>query len=749
MDQSDAMHWSGDKTVWDRKRNRVELEGNAFVNQPGESLSADFIVLDLNNRMIDAKGNCVYTALDTIIYSDEMHFSLDTGVGTIIGGRVTNGRFMLVGERINKLGGGRFQTHRAEYTTCHDCSASWSLLGEDVEFEIEGYAYLTNVTGKIKDTPFMWLPYMVVPIKTRRQTGLLFPRFGTSTLHGFMFVQPFFWAINRSADMTLGAGTYTARGKRFEWEGRYALGERSGGTANFYYLSDKNPDAPTYNRWGLQLAQTQELFWGIDQKLRIYEVSDSLYPVLFDDIPGRYEPVLASELSFSRSGPEVSGYLAARRYRNLLDFGNPTGFDERTVQLYPRFEISSNDRFLWGSPIATGLTLGVSNFWREGDAFDRDCEISGTCPQPSLGYQPGIDPIRRGSRYSITPSLYTTLRPFDLFSVVPSVEYRGYFYDFYNELEDLSRGYLLFQTELSMQLERIFDQDDVSIPRVKHLIRPTLLYSRIPYRYEPDHPFIDQVRYRSGYNFDNYDIVPFSTSPSLENYTIPLGHSLSYGLKTQVIRRRGELKSLNPTYQTVAEFTAGQTFNILELERTEDERIPLSRFFSTLNLNFDRTMLGVQYYFYPYLERLLPNADPSQISPHEVSVSGRWIFESTTTHEILPFERSIGLSYYWRALESSKTSSMTGDLVYSINDFILPRVSANYNFLEPDPSRRITSLNAALTFQGPSRCWKFTVNLSDSVDRGTAVSFDLSLNLTGDGFGGVTALAEKTMSSSQ
>ena len=263
LGEGQPIHFSGDKQVWDRKSNKVELFGHAAVNQLGETLTADYVLLDLNTRLLDAKGNCIYLASDSVIYAEEMHFNLLTHTGTVIKGRVSNDSFTLRGEKISKLGPGHFITHWGSYTTCHDCGPSWSFEAEDVDMEFGGYGYLSNVTTRIKEVPAFWLPYLIVPMKTRRQTGFLFPIIRTSGSDGATFVFPFFWAINRGLDMTIGLGDYAQRGVRVETETRYALSPKNTGTIRAFYMSDRSFLEQT-NRWALDITQSHELPWGID-----------------------------------------------------------------------------------------------------------------------------------------------------------------------------------------------------------------------------------------------------------------------------------------------------------------------------------------------------------------------------------------------------------------------------------------------------------------------------------------------------
>ncbi|MEK7691041.1 MAG: hypothetical protein AAB425_08480, partial [Bdellovibrionota bacterium] len=82
------MHSTGNRTVWDREHRRVEHYGNAILIQPSETLTADYILLDLDKRTLDARGNCIYVMKDVIIYGDTLHFNLDSKTGTITKGRV-------------------------------------------------------------------------------------------------------------------------------------------------------------------------------------------------------------------------------------------------------------------------------------------------------------------------------------------------------------------------------------------------------------------------------------------------------------------------------------------------------------------------------------------------------------------------------------------------------------------------------------------------------------------------------------
>lgn len=747
--EKDPIHFSADKEIWDKKNNKHELFGHAMVRQPGETLMADSIVFDQHSRTLDAHGNCLYVTSEVVIHGEEMHFNLDTRTGTIVSGWVSNDRFTLGGERLNKLGDGRFQTHLGQYSTCKDCAKSWTLQAEDVDMQFEGYAYLSNVTVKVKDAPGLWLPYLILPMKSHRQSGFLFPIFSVSQQNGFAFVQPFFWAINRSADMTLGLGEYTARGTRATWEARYALSPRSGGKFNYYFLRDKTFIDPILNpkgntiRWAFEANQTQELPFGIEAKLHWVDFSDHYYPIFIGDVPSNGERDMLSTASLSYSSSDLSAYVVGKHIRNLLDTHPDPDlgvrrFDPTTVQLLPGAEVTTNDQLLWEGAFTTGLTLGISNFTRKAGSFDPDTlTLSGT----STVFRPDVDVLREATRVSVTPTIYTALRPWGLASLTPSMKYFGTYYSFHSITQNFYQSYVLFQTDLSTHLERIYETSDPDRPLVKHLIRPFLTYSLIPeswVRQDKEHPFYRQIHRGMngsvvvGNYFDNTDIVPIDVTQSTVNYYLPLGNTLSYGVTTQLIERKGALDKEGATYSTPLEWTVGSALNMQEYTRPSSSfgPRPLTRIYSNLHGKWrDQVESTTSYFYYPYAEGIR----------HQLTTSVSYILERSLHQRILSFDRSFNLTYNY----GNTVSSLTGGANFSLSDYILPSVNFTYDLIKFEWINTFLGVQ----FQSPSQCWKFNIGTNYSLQTGSSLQVDASINLTGSGFGGATEIVSQATDS--
>ena len=747
--ESGVMQWGADESSLDRKTHVVKLTGNAYLFRDQEVLKADSIRFNSETELVHAEGRIQYQYGEYYVRADALDLDLKKKTGTIINGNISNGRFALRGSTIDQVEPNHFKVKDFDYSTCYDCPNAWALTGTDVDMTIEGYAYLQNFSFKIKDTPLIWFPYMVVPIKTKRQSGLLFPRFGRSEDFGYYFVEPYYWAINHNADMTIGVGDYTkdGRGFRFELEGRYALSPRSQGSFNYYWTKDAEV-GPLYYRWAARSALTQELPFGFEGKLRLNEVSDSGYPIRYgDDITGRQQSVLTSDLFFSRNDPDFSTTISFRRIRNLLKYdglGNPdSGFDPLTVQEFPRVVLSANDKLILDQKVGVGIETRFNRFTRTAGPFDNFI----------IG-KDRTDIIREANRLTVIPNVYTTVKPFPWLSIVPSMQYRSFFYNFSGVYSNLARGYLLAQADASIQLEKQFQTSDPGIS-FRSTIRPFLTYSNIPdwgIIQSSDHPFVQQVQNvgGAGLYFDDSDIVPQKTIQNLDNYFLPLGNSLTYGLTTQLFRRE---KQADGSVRVSRRFEAGfnQTLDIYEATRAlnnidVNNRVILSPLVSHFIYETAEFSAGLEYTYYAFLERY--NAEAANLlqpvertSPHRIVTSFTWTLESALKDRILKYERSFSLSYSFARL-TSKISSLQLSSNFSVNDYLMPKGAISYNLVS-DASPHLIEVSGGLLFQSPSKCWQAEVGLAHSIDQNSSIKFNVALNLSGDSFGGLDDTLKK------
>ncbi len=738
--RGNKMHVSADRSLRDLNKNQLELFGNVYIRRPQELLTSDYARLNLKTETLVAEGNVVYFTPEHVIYGSRMEYNLTSGTGTIWNGRVESDKYQLFGDRLERTAPDAFVADDADYTTCRDCPSAWKLHGSRISLTVQGYARISHVLIKINETPLVYFPYLIIPVKTRRQSGFLFPRFKTGTLNGFQFMQPFFWAISRNMDATLAVGKYTRRGFKAEGEFRYSLGSRSSGNVNLFGINDNTFIAPYQKRWAIESVHQLELPGGFDFKLHWLDASDRDYARFFpEDISGATESGLVSDVGVSRAGRALSFWTAAKRIKRTLR-SELTGFDDQTVQLAPSVGLASSDhRLLSFLPAYWGLQFYYDRFWRFGPSYDSIPIVGQASTSGPGALVPGRDPIRRANRYRFVPELYVPIKLFDSIELTPSAQYRAFIYTFDHDVAATTRrGYFVTQAELATSFERLYGDS------TKHRIRPALTYSNIPLiNQDAEHPFSKQLSLTggniltgdTGRQFDDQDIVPISGDAP--QYFLPIGNSLTYKITNSFILKSRGLKeswelppdftydpvfAKNQVYQydKVFDMTMGQTVNFIEYRKQPLDRRPLSRFFALATSNWRRFQNNTELYYYPYRPGFQFSTNMS-------------IYLERYQKRLLTFERSLQFGFS-RNRVTSNANNLSYGLVWSFNDYFLVGASQNWNLL----TGQLISVMGRLLYQSPSQCFQISLTIQNSIDRGIEFGPNLVVNLSGDGYSNFT-----------
>ncbi len=768
-------HVTADRTLYHTNEKVYEAFGHVVISSKGERLSADYVWVDTLNNELKAKGNVIFVNQNSTIQAAEIQYNLISGMGQIFYGKVSNDSYTLHGQLIRRISQDRFLTSDGEYTTCKDCPESWSFAARDMDVTFDGYAFMNDVYLKVKDIPTVYVPYLVVPVKTRRQSGFIFPRMGGGSNHGFTYIQPFFIAIDRSQDATIAVGKYAAQGSRYEGQYRYKFDSQVDGELNYYRTNDTHYQYSTSNstnRYALKgdnewnFAKFANIHW------RLNEVSDQQYIFDFpEDINGLYLPNLESNFSWNASFDDFFITTQANRYRNLL-YTYPTGFDGGTVQDTPSVFFGLKDQKISG-PLLLNFNGRFDNFVRHNGAF-QDVAGNGV-------YDSTQDTVREAKRFLLAPELSMPLKVGQSFSLVPSVQYNANYYTFpmpaNSHLSDTSIRYLLTKVEASTVIERVYDYNGTQVNRIQHQLQPTLTYSYIPWiNQDSNHPFSKQLL-QSGGAFDEYDIVPVSNSS--DYLRIPEGNSIQYGLHSRLIRhmrntdetmkaypydtwvkkdkqyptpenKKEELQierdrawdKYGPNYseyQDIWDVSVAQAFDFKEIHQSSETTSPFSFLLARSDLNVDDLSNTLEYKYYPRV--LLSPAYPATVGQQ---LSNRYTFSTSSTwyinkmaniHGTRSFVRSLSLSYSDSTLGSA-SRGIGGSVYWSFNDYFAIGYSKSLDLISHNQLNQLVRA----VFSSPSECWALGVHYSEDINTGTYFGIDIGVNLFGTGYVGVNKM---------
>lgn len=760
-------HVTADRTLYHSNVKVHEAFGHVVMNADDQRLSADYAWIDTKTGDVRVRGNVVFVSAAWTIQSAEMHFNMNTGHGSIFYGTVSNENYRLRGQLIRKVGDARFLTTEGEYTTCRDCAESWKISAKNVDMTVDGYAFLEDAYVHVKAVPVLYMPYLIVPVKTRRQTGLLFPRVGTGSKDGFRFVQPLFIAIDDHQDATLGYGRYSKRGQRGEVEYRYKSYEGIQGFLRGFYIEDRDfalgPDRfAGYSEHDVPFSRH------FDLKLRVNETKDRDYARTFpEDIPGEHLPALESNLTLTSTYDDFFIAAEGKRYRSTIgrDIGR---FDKNVVQVGPSVYFGLRERKILG--LTGNVYAQFDRFYRESGQF-YDANGNGIFDSFSN------DRIREAQRLQIAPELTYSVRLGNAFVFQPSVQYneRVHFFDLDRTnatVGNLSSRYVRGRAQLLTSLDRVYYAPaDSKAEAYKHQITPILGYSNIPWFQETKgHPFNYQALQPGGI-FDQFDTIPMRNR--LDYLREPVGNAVNVAIYSRLVRksRTAEKNSwvypydfvvpkekeypkpynkkqevlyeknrlwdeFGPdyrAYKTIWLATVEQSYDIRESKRVllsgDRPRAPFSPLLFRSILSLDDLSNYVEYQYKPYGRYL--QSENRYKSQHDLRVTGEWTLKSlVNSRGTLFFKRSIKAGFNIVTAPNPSRSVEAG-FTWSFNDYFTVGYYNSYDILN---KKRIEETISSI-YNSPSECWQLKLNYTQK-PIGTDFSIDLALNLMGSGYVG-------------
>lgn len=202
-----------------------EAIGNVVILSGKDTLYGEKASLNLKSGDVKIEGNVRFISEGITIYGSKIEFNSSTGQLEMFSARIITADFNIVANTIKKIDDKNYIAKKAEFTTCKDCTESWVIFGDEIKIELNQYIRIKHALTKIKGVSVLYFPYIAIPIKNKRESGLLFPRLSTRLDEGIRYEQPVFWAINDSRDMTFTPTFLARRGYGTDIEYREAFGD--------------------------------------------------------------------------------------------------------------------------------------------------------------------------------------------------------------------------------------------------------------------------------------------------------------------------------------------------------------------------------------------------------------------------------------------------------------------------------------------------------------------------------------------
>ena len=402
---------------------------------------------------VKIEGNVRFITKDLTLYSSHLDYNVATGTAHIRNARVLTSGFNLVASELVRLNENEYIARESEFTTCKDCVESWSVYGNYIKIHMGKYVQIKHGLFKVKGVDVIYIPYLVLPILSKRETGILIPRLSQRTGEGLSYEQPFFWAIDEVRDATFSPTFWAKRGYGGDLQYRQRFSEMSWLELNSRLINDKIYEPGKLNReesgeeFFRYFADIEgHQFWtpNFNSHFRYSGTRDLDF---VRDYPQYTDPRTNSS-DFGVQGivnwraENLSINAQADYLRNQL-FSDPIDFDRSYVQTMPRVNLSSSPQSIVQTrlPFLQHITIGGdSSFTRFRQVKEDDSQN-----------------IRNADRLTLQPYLmwhFFTWGPVSLKSHYV-LDHQSYTFADQNE-PGAGKNAGLVKTEISFTMDKIF-----------------------------------------------------------------------------------------------------------------------------------------------------------------------------------------------------------------------------------------------------------------------------------------------------
>lgn len=488
-EEKEEIKVTADTLAVSEKGDVVEAKGNVEVKRGEITFKAEELKVNRATQEVEAKGKVTVNIPEWKIKAEAVRLNVEEETGEIEEGEVfiERGHVSLSGRRFQKFAGQVYHIDQGAFTTClcEDGPPSWRISAEEVDLSREGVGTIRGGTFHILGVPVLYLPYGSFPIRSERKTGLLFPKFGSSSDEGFRFQQPFFWAISKSTDATFGVDVETRARIGLLGELRTVFSPEAQAQINLSYFNEglrtnedddvgnrtiANQEIPS-DRWSIVAAHRHTNPSGWVTYSDIFAFSDDLFT---RELVDRFDLSSGQEANLRRSRFGRSRFGFFKSWRDMYLQGEWSYFqdfiqsDSRTFHKTPQLSF-------WGRQ-ALGRTPLELRWRAEGVTYLR---------------RKGAD----GLRLDLRPEIVAPFRlaPYLLGSF--NLAFRETAYHLFQDEKDFdknkSRELIELRGNIGSSASRVYSWDGPSLKKIKHVIEPEISYFFIPRAKQRDIPIID------------------------------------------------------------------------------------------------------------------------------------------------------------------------------------------------------------------------------------------------------------------
>ena len=759
----DKIHILSDKAFRRSQNNVFEAVGNVVITHKNNSIYGEKASMTFSSGDTKVVGNVRYIGPQVTLYGSELKYNLNSAKVLVKNARIISDNYIVLGKEISRESNNVLIAKDAEYTTCQDCPESWSIFGKKVHITLGEYIRIQHAFVKVKGVVVMYIPYLILPIKKKRETGLLFPSFGFNFDEGARYRQPWFWALSDSNDLTLTPSILGRRGWGNELQFRQVLKEKVWFEVNSLQSWDKIYEP--FKRNTDDSGQTT--FRHISEYEHHFATGNNFsHHLNFTDLNDldaiRDFDYFASD---KVTGPETGGGGFFGYRTSLFDINlesyfnknqlvkNPKEFDHSYVQILPEVNLSMQPISILHTdvPFFRDISFGLDsdftvfkqNHFAEGN-FIRNAQRHNAVPYLDwkLGY--------------LGPVFFKTSAKFD---------YQHYRFPYAKQKTFTKSGYI-YETEASVKIEKIYglsyrdeipadklseksrskNDSNVSsqiggksiigvLPKFSNYFNKEVVnFNRVSYRHSQEYKlkhyffsdsdihgnekFKNQISQNDGSGqFDYIDSIrdrEFELNQTSLRTTLPVRDTVEVQWNNSVVRKTtrpgnsledGRTLRQNFRYDEVSFFNISQGYDLRSNNDKVSERF--TRLFMEGSLSYEKLSFNAsEFYFYSTQKHVFTIGAKRKFERGEFGFNLIYDSLSTPINKLVDVEGSLDI-----------TSLLT--------------LYASYDYDIED--KKYTNNTYGMIYSPANNCWKFDLRYSRDLIN-TKIAFNFLINFNENNF---------------
>ncbi len=386
----------------EKNNNLYSLTGDVEIKFEDYDFQGDMVTYDADSGEVTTTGNAtldggardMHIQATHAIYNVRSHtgkfYDVTGSTGARYQGKnvalTSSSPILFTGKMVEQTGPDEYVLHEGSVTSCELPRPKWTFNANTIILRVGQSAKIYHSTFRIKGIPVIYLPFASTPVeRLGRQSGFLIPNPGTSTAKGQFIGDSFYWAINRSADATLGGEYLSKRGWALNEAFRARPSQKSFINFNYFQVLDRGivqnvqqvgaPPGQTVpqkvNQGGEDIKLNGETTFAHNVRgvASLDYLSSFAFRLAFTD---NFSQAVNSEVkSIAFASKSIQGFsmnVFGSRYQNFQSSTNND--DAITILHIPGVEFNNVDQQIPGTPLYGTYDVAVEGLRRTELAFN-------------------------------------------------------------------------------------------------------------------------------------------------------------------------------------------------------------------------------------------------------------------------------------------------------------------------------------------------------------------------------------------